>query len=309
MFKATGTGKIEAHREFVQAGVLRALLYNFDFDDYASADKKFRDLKPEHQKFLKEEVVPLLSNGKANIWMQGSASQIGADSWNMVLSQIRVGRVVNFLSIQGIDVEHMQQDAIGEENAKSHSLDDERDRGVLLWVYPRFEYEPPPPRKVPKKPLVTRHFKISMVTGLNVAQALRIAKLFKVKIGAGLAIDGLVFLIWDPHNQIACYYVYIGIGLGFGFSALPSVAVTTHGPWTDFTTEKPMSCWQFGRWARFTSGGGGSHTVNWITFETPRGINNVESLPIATGTTYGVGATSTIGDLIRASDPYRFSGP
>ena len=307
MFRATGAGKFEAHTEYVQAGVLKAWLYNFDFDDFA--DHKFRDVKQEHQIFLKEEVVPLLANKKGNIWMQGSASQIGQDSWNMILSQTRVGRVASFLSTLGIDGEQMQLDAIGEQNAKTHALDDEHDRGVLLWVYPRFEYEPPPPRKVPTKPLVTRHFKISMITGLNAAQAFQVAKILKVKFGAGLAIDGHVFLIWDTHNHIACYYVYIGIGLGVGVSALPSVSFTTHGDWTSFTTEKPMSCWQFGRWARFTSAGAGSQSVNWITFETPKGIDNVESLPIQTGTTYGAGATSTVGDLIRVSRPYPYSGP
>lgn len=307
MFRATGPGKIEAHTDLIQAGVLKALLYNFDFDDFA--DLKYRDLKIEHQRYLTEHVVPLIENKKGNIWMQGSASQIGTDAWNMTLSQNRVVRVATFLGTQGIVAEQMQLDAIGEEQAKHHSQDDERDRSVMLWVYPRFEYEPPPPRKVPPKPLTTRHFKIAMVTGLSVSQALKISKLFKVKIGAGIVIDGLVLLIWDTQNNIACLYVYIGIGLGVGFASLPNTSATTHGPWTSFTTEKPMSCWQFGRWARFTTAGALNKSINYITMETPRGINNVESLPISTGTTLGAAMSSSIGDIIRADQPYKFSGP
>ena len=307
MFRATGVGKIEAHRQFVQAGVLKALLYNFDFDDFS--DLKYRELKAAHQNFLDVEVVPLLIDSNANIWMQGSASQIGADSWNMELSQTRVGRVAKFLMTKGISGDQMQLDAIGEQEAKGHILDDELDRSVKLWVYPRFEFHTKPPRKVPQKPQVTQNFQISMVTGLSASQAFQILKLFKVKIGAGIAIEGDVFLIWDYENNIACYYVYVGLGLGFGLNVLPPVSVTTHGPWTKFKTEKPMHVSQFGRWARFTTGGGGNHTVNWITFETPRGIDNIQSLPISTGTTYGAGASTTVGDLIKASHPFHFTGP
>lgn len=307
MFRATGPGKIEAHTDLVAAGVLKALLYNFDFDDFA--DHKYRDLKTEHAQFLADQVVPLLENGKGNIWMQGSASRIGTNAWNMTLSQTRVGRVAYFLGIKGISTDQMQLDAIGEEQAAHHAEDDQRDRSVLLWVYPRFHYDPPPPRKVPPKPLTTRHFKISMVTGLSVSQAINVGKLLRVKVGGGAALDGLIFLIWDTENNIACLYVYIGIGLGAGLSFTPKVSATTHGPWTSFTTEKPMSCWQFGRWARFTTAGVGSHSVNWITMETPRGIDNVASLAIDTGTTLGAGMSTTIGDIIRADQPYRFSGP
>ena len=134
-----------------------------------------------------------------------------------------------------------------------------------------------------------------MVTGLSVNQAINVGKLFKVKIGGGVAFDGLIFLIWDTDNDIACLYVYIGIGLGVGLSFTPKVSATTHGPWTAFTTEKPMSCWQFGRWARFTTAGVASHSVNWITMETPPGIDNVESLAIDTGTAGASSAASSKG--------------
>jgi hypothetical protein len=305
MFHKTGPGLIEVDSVYTGAGVLKALLYNFDFDD--SDPFKHNELKAEHTRFLTDRVAPLLTGGTGQIWMQGSASRIGDARWNMQLSENRVARVANFLMSQGVNDNQMQLKAVGEELAVTHAEDDQRDRSVLLWVHPVPD-DTPPPRKVPK-PLTTRNFKIAMVSGLSVTQAINVGKLFRVKIGGGVAFDGLIFLIWDVDNKIACLYVYIGIGLGAGLSFTPKVSMTTHGPWTYFKTEKPMSCWQFGRWARFTTAGAGSHSVSWITMETPPGIDNVSSLSIDTGTTLGAGMGSTIGDIIRADKPYRFSGP
>jgi hypothetical protein len=308
MFRATGPGKVEVDADFSGVGILGALLYNFDFDDFA--DLKYRALKVEHASFLADKVVPLLEDDRGNIWMQGSASRIGSNAWNMELSQTRVGRVANFLSTRAIASEQMQLDAVGEELAANHVEDDPRDRSVRLWVLPKFEFDPPPPRRVPPRPKVSRHFKIAMITGLSMSQALNAGKIFRgVKLGAGLAFDGIFFMVWDTRNNISCLYIYVGIGLGFGLSITPKVSATTHGPWTMFTTEKPISCWQFGRWARFSSGGTLSKSVNWITLETPKGVDNVSSLPIDTGTTLGAGASSSVGDFIRVDQPRRFSGP
>jgi hypothetical protein len=308
MFRATGPGKVEVNADFSGVGVLGALLYNFDFDDFA--DLKYRDLKAEHASFLADHVVPLLEDDRGNIWMQGSASRIGSNAWNMELSQTRVGRVANFLSARGIDSAQMQLDAVGEELATNHAEDDPRDRSVRLWVLPKLKFDPPPPRKVPLRPLATRHFKIAMVTGLSVSQAVNVGKIFRgVKLGGGAALDGIFFMVWDTRNNISCLYLYIGIGLGAGLTFTPKVSATTHGPWNDFSTEKPISCWQFGRWARFTSAGIGNKSVNWITLETPKGVDNVDHLAIDTGTTLGAGASFTIGDFIRVSQPSRFTGP
>jgi len=111
MFRATGVGKVGVDADFSGIGVLRALLYNFDFDDFA--DLKYRPLKPEHANFLADEVVPLLEDDAGNIWMTGSASRIGNKAWNMELSQTRVGRVVDFLQTKGIKPEQIQEDAVG----------------------------------------------------------------------------------------------------------------------------------------------------------------------------------------------------
>jgi hypothetical protein len=309
MFRATGPGKYAVIAEGV--GTIEALLYNFDFDDFA--DLKYRDLKVEHTNFLAEKVVPLLDKDRGNIWMEGSASKIGAAAWNMELSQTRVGRVATFLSKQGIDSEQMQLQAVGETKAQSHADDDARDRSVKLWVLPKLPVIPPRPlpRHVPPKPShISRRFKISMVAALSASQALNAGKFLKVpRIGGGIAVDGIFFAIWDTDNNIAMLYFYFGIGLGAGFKMMPSVSATDYGPWTPFVTEKPMACWQFGPDARFTTAGAGPYSVNWITMETPPGINDINSLPISTGTTLGAGMSfSIISELFKTGSPYRFSG-
>src|SRR4051794_36251022 len=91
MFRDTGPGKFEVIFENNGVGVLEALLYNFDFDDFK--DRQFRPLKDKHAKFLDDKVLPLLKNGDSAIWLQGSASRIGTNSWNMETSMVRAGRV------------------------------------------------------------------------------------------------------------------------------------------------------------------------------------------------------------------------
>src|SRR5262249_22283628 len=58
MFRKTGPGQIEVDSAYTGAGVLKALLYNFDFDD--SDVIKHNDLKAEFTRFLTDRVVPLL---------------------------------------------------------------------------------------------------------------------------------------------------------------------------------------------------------------------------------------------------------
>jgi len=48
--------------------------------------------------------------------------------------------------------------------------------------------------------------------------------------------------------------------------------------------------------------------IFWITMETPRGVNDVDSLRISTGTTLGAGMSTTVGDLFLFDKPRRFVG-
>ena len=306
MFRATGTGRIDVRLS--TPSFLVANLYNFDFDDFIGF--QYRPLKVAHRQFLQDHVVPMLNDDLGAIWMQGSASKIGTNEWNMTTSQARVSRVAAFLGEKGIGGEQMQLDAVGEENAATHDEDDERDRSVRLWVVPKFHYVPAPvPRPVPRKPFTSRHFKISMLVGFSLSTSSTIKKILsKMKFVKYLMAEVAAFVIWDTTNYISCLYLYVGVGPGIGID-FSSASGTTHGPWTPFTTEKPMAVWQFGRWARFTTAGGGNMSVNWITMETPPGIANVEHLRIDTGTTLGIAASSSVGDLYRIEDPHPFHGP
>jgi hypothetical protein len=98
MFRKTGPGLIEVDSAYTGAGVLKALLYNFDFDD--SDVIKHNDLKVEFTRFLADRVAPLLMDGKGQVWMQGSASRIGVRNgiWNC---QRTARRGLHFLMRKG----------------------------------------------------------------------------------------------------------------------------------------------------------------------------------------------------------------
>jgi hypothetical protein len=180
--------------------------------------------------------------------MCGAASRIGTAGWNMTLSQTRVGRVAGYLMERGIDGGQMQTEAIGNTQTAKHKLDEDRDRSVLLRVVPKIHFKPVHkpdlPRHFPPKPKVSMNFKIAMlleVDGTTSFAAREFAKkMFKGKVGGGIAFASALFTIWDTQNNLKCTYVYAGIGLGVGLT-LPKTggrSATLHGDWTPFTTEK-----------------------------------------------------------------------
>lgn len=302
MLRATGAGKVEVDTKYSSPGMLKALLYNFDFDDMSSTA-----LKPEHIAFLKDKVVPLLADERGQIWLRGSASKVGAADYNRQLSKVRVERVAAYLAGHGIKAEQMQLEAVGEDLTVSTNNDDERDRAVTFIVLPRAKVDPPPPPKVIPKPTISRNFKLTMLMALAASKAAKYAKYIKGKVGAGIAGDVMFFQIWDTQNNLAAIYVYVGGGIGVGLS-LPASG-TLHGPWNPFTTTAPISCAQFDGPARFTTAGAGPYTVNWINLiGTPPGVEGVYMM-IETGTTIGAGASSTIGAFILLEGPDPFSGP
>jgi hypothetical protein len=278
-------------------------------------------LKSQHAIFLKEKVFPLLENDTGQIWMCGSASRIGTSDWNMTTSSNRVISVAHYLGELGIPPEQMQTDAIGNTQTATHALDEDRDRSVLLRVVPKIHFKPVRkpdlPRPLPPKPKVSRNFKIAMLLEVDGSISLVarefIKKIVKGRVGAGIAFASALFSIWDTDNNLKCTYVYAAVGLGFGLN-LPKTggrSGTLHGDWTSFTTEKPISCSQFGRTMRFTTIGIGDVSKTWVLIETPPGVNDVY-ISIATGTTIGGGASTYpahTSAFIPLELPKHFSGP
>ncbi len=304
MFHVTGPGKVEIDSKYSSPGMLKALLYNFDFDDLKSTG-----LKPEHAVFLQEKVVPLLAHDRGRIWMRGSASRVGQAGYNRGLSQIRVDRVASFLEGKGIAANQMQLEAVGADLTMGHALDDERDRGVTFIVLPKAKVDPPPPPPVPPRPKVSQWFKLTQLMAVSGAW-LKYAKYLKGRIGAGAAADVMFFQMWDTTNNEACIYVYLGAGLGVGISALPSLGGTTHGPWNAFHTSAPISSAQFDGPARFTSAGIWNKSLNYLNLlGTPPGVKAVYIEGFQTGTTIGAGLSTTVGDFILLEGPGPFSGP
>lgn len=119
---------------------------------------------------------------------------------------------------------------------------------------------------------------------------------FKLKQHANLnvskivAADFSIFQIWDQKAQLCCFYTFWAGG--FSKSLTPGwLSATMPGGWNDFTVTKPMAVNQFIGATRFTTGGGGSKTKNYINFMgLPEGTQTIPNpLPIETGFTIGVG--------------------
>ena len=114
--------------------------------------------------------------------------------------------------------------------------------------------------------------------------------------------DAMIFEIQDIEHRLSAFYGFSGIGIGAGFN-LAWLSGTESGTWNNFTTSAPMNVGDFGGPTRFTTAGGGNYTANWLhMMGTPEGVAPVY-IRIDTGTTYGGGATSTVGPLQRIAGP------
>jgi hypothetical protein len=326
MYRPTGKGKWEAILDLEHAGIVEALLYNFDFDDFY--EYKSRPLKTEHKNFLKDHVIPALAKEYGYIWMRGSASRIGTADWNMGLSRHRAGMVTGFLMENGIDSEKIEQNAIGNTRAIEHALDDERDRGVFLLVYPQFEFHPQPKRQVPEKKAVSTQFKIAVLTSISKGLELKALKYFgrlikaagELHIVIGPAVDVNFFIIWDTTNGLSCLYLYVGVGLTIGVDTHIPLGSTIKGDWTAFTTKAPIFVSQFGPTASFFQVGvssGGLGLIKWstnrLTIDAPHPVRDVTvevDMPdIVSDIVGNAGGSTTHGKFIRLEGPAPYHGP
>jgi hypothetical protein len=127
---------------------------------------------------------------------------------------------------------------------------------------------------------------------------------FKIKQHANLnvskivAVDFSIFQIWDEKAGKCSFYTFWAGGVSK--SLTPGfLSATMKGPWNDFALTQPLAVNQFTGPTRFTTGGGGNSTKNYINFMgLPPGIQTVPNpLPLTTGFTIGIGGGTSVGEM------------
>ncbi len=282
----TGPGRITISSNAPLGGV-RAVLSNYDVDVDA--------LKTEHIAFLDGSVVPIVTGSHSRIWLQGQASHTGTASHNLELSHRRALRVSEFLKTRGVLAERIQVDWVGDSLAGPRGEQDgQRAVSLLAATLGTLPRPTPPPQPAPASPTNTV-FQIRLLGALSG--------------GLGpVSLERLFFQIWDQRSAVTSFYLYSSAG--FGKSRGAAMSATLRGPWNQFTTTGPLGVEEFGGAARFTTGGVGPWTVNYLNMMgLPRGLaTSPRSLKISTGFTVGLGMSSTVGELtLGLTGP--FTGP
>ncbi len=137
---ATGPGRIEPRRPAGGCSPRRNgfALYNFDIDDAT--------VKVEHERWLDENLRPLLRSPGLVIQLRGTASRSGGSDYNQRLSQRRVDAVRNVLLRLGATAAMLDTSAVGEEEARQRGVVDgtesAKDRAVIVEIVPRASSEP-----------------------------------------------------------------------------------------------------------------------------------------------------------------------
>lgn len=132
MARATGSGKVQMLPipPAEPTMTLRASLLNFDIDGDTP--------KSEHERFLVDNVVPLLEIPGVVVRLRGVASRSGSDAHNLALSQRRVDKVQAFLRRHGPANVQVDRQAVGEADAaaagQADRTEDEAFRAVIVSV-------------------------------------------------------------------------------------------------------------------------------------------------------------------------------
>jgi len=130
MRKPTGPGQVETRCLVSPPGSRRQgwSLFNFDIDDAT--------LKAEHQRWLDENLVPLLGQRGVTVALRGTASRSGNAAYNQQLSNRRVEAVRNYLLSKGATVTQLVASAGGEGDAaaagQADGTEDARFRAVVV---------------------------------------------------------------------------------------------------------------------------------------------------------------------------------
>lgn len=216
----------------------------------------------------------------------GSASRSGPNAYNMELSKRRVRNIASVLRARGIFDRQTQLEAIGEEEAQTHALEEEKDRAVELIVLPVAKESPPPPKKIPPPPPVSAEFKVRLLGGLSGS-------------AGPYQTEQNFFQIADIKNNRTAFYTYTSMGVGRGFIPRVPISVTMKGPWNAFRTTAEIRVSQFEGAARFTTAGAGPWTSNHLNMMgLPPGVSTIPRvLPIDTGFTIGAGASTSVGKM------------
>jgi hypothetical protein len=130
-------------------------------------------------------------------------------------------------------------------------------------------------------------FKIMMQMNVNVG------------VYAAAGVDFSIFTIWDEKAALSSNYTYWAGGASGGVIPRLWASGTKAGPWNDFEVTKAIAVNEFAGAARFTTGGAGSTSVNYLNFMgLPPGVRTLPNpLPISTGFTLGAGAGTSAGVL------------
>jgi hypothetical protein len=130
MARNTGPGKVTDNLDKTPRSSLTGLLFNFDVEGDA--------VKPEHERWLVANVIPLLACDQAVGSLQGMASRSGSASYNLQLSQRRVENVKKLLAARGASPAKLNALWVGEEAAAlagtKDGIEEEEYRAVGIAV-------------------------------------------------------------------------------------------------------------------------------------------------------------------------------
>ncbi len=129
MSKLTGPGKVQDLPRGGPGRVRRkGLLFNYDIEG--------EKLKPEHERWLEANVMPLLGSPLMSVRIRGLASRSGSAAYNQGLSDRRVKGVRDFLVRKGAKLSQVTGVGVGEDDAslagQIDGNEDEKFRGVVV---------------------------------------------------------------------------------------------------------------------------------------------------------------------------------
>ena len=153
----SGPGRIHIFEQ--RADMARSRLWNFDIDSAR--------LKPEHERWLLQNGVPLLVRG-GSLRIIGLTSRSGSANHNHHLSKRRQDAVIEFLRRHSRrEFAITRQEAQGEDAARFAGVDDgtedARWRAVILSVWDRPVPPPPPPVPPPVVHTMRRRSSVKII--------------------------------------------------------------------------------------------------------------------------------------------------